>query len=375
MADSVRGYPDIDFVETDTATVANDMVKSFELYAGRTLYPGDPVRLLILWFADIIVRERVNIDFSAKQNIPRYSEGEYLDSLAELFNEIERLEPERAKTTLRFTLSAARPTATAVAEGTRVTTDGQIIFETVESLTIPAGDLSGEVAAACQVAGEIGNGLLPGQINQLIDVFPYFGAVTNTTESEGGADEETDAAFYQRFRESWKRLSTAGSLGAYEYYAKSASALIADVKATSPTPGVADVRVLLQNGELPGDEIIQAVTEKLTPDDVRPFTDFVQVGAPDVVSYDIDFTYYTQAGGASGADAIAAAVDEAVDTFKRWQSEKMGRDINPSELHFLVKQAGAKRVEIRKPEFQVVEETAVAIHDNVTIVDGGVEDE
>lgn len=81
----VRKYPDIEFVDTDTDTLINSLIRSYELFTGRTLYPADPVRLFILWIADIIIQERINIDFSAKQNIPRYAEGEYLDSLAELF--------------------------------------------------------------------------------------------------------------------------------------------------------------------------------------------------------------------------------------------------------------------------------------------------
>lgn len=85
MTATNRSYPDISFVETDTEAIVNALIQSYEKFTGRTLYPADPARLFILWVADIIVQERVNIDFSAKQNIPRYAEGEYLDSLAELF--------------------------------------------------------------------------------------------------------------------------------------------------------------------------------------------------------------------------------------------------------------------------------------------------
>lgn len=116
----------------------------------------------------------------------------------------------------------------------------------------------------------------------------------NTTESAGGADEESDAAFYERMRESVETFSTAGPLGAYEYYAKSASALITDVKATSPEPGKVDVRVLLASGELPGEEILKEVSAILSADSVRPLTDHVTVQAPEVTPYNIDVTYYTQ---------------------------------------------------------------------------------
>lgn len=375
MTNNVRSYPDIDFVDTDTKTLVNALIQSYEMFTGRTLYPADPTRLFILWIADIIVQERVNIDFSAKQNLPRYAEGEYLDSLAEIFKDTYRLEPEKAKTTLRFTLSVALEVSTIIPAGTRATVDGEIAFATLESLTIPAGSTSGDIAAECLIAGEIGNGFVPGQINQLIDIFPYFGSVQNITQTAGGADQETDTAFYERMRESVETFSTAGPLGAYEYYAKSASALIVDVKATSPTPGAVDVRVLLQGGELPGEEILQEVTEILTADKVRPLTDNVTVSAPETVSYNIDLTYYTQSGGALSTEAVAENVQTAVTTYKKWQAEKMGRDINPSYLISLLMQAGVKRVEIRSPVFATVSENAVAKIGTTAVVDGGVEGE
>ena len=291
MTTKSRTYPDISYVETDTETIVNTLIQGYEKIAGRTLYPADPARLFILWVADIIVQERVNIDFSAKQNIPRYAEGEYLDSLAELFKGAERLEPEKARTTLQYTLSIPLEVATTIPAGTRATPDGEIVFATLEDLTIPAGQRTGNVEAECQTEGESGNGFVPGQINQPIDVFPYYESVENITESAGGADRESDAAFYERMRESVETYSTAGPLGGYEYFAKSASALIADVKATSPKPGEVDVRVLLTGGELPGEEILKEVLDILNADTVRPLTDHVTVAAPQAVP--VSYTHLT----------------------------------------------------------------------------------
>ena len=375
MTTKVREYPDIHFVDTDTNTVVNALIQSYEAFTGRTLYPADPARLFILWVADIIIQERVNIDFSARQNVPRYAEGEYLDSLAELFKDAYRLEPEKAKTTLRFTLSIPLEVATIVPVGTRVTVDGEIIFQTTQALTIPAGDLFGDVEAECQTDGEIGNGFVPGQITQLIDIFPYFGSVENVSESDGGADEESDAAFYERMRESVETFSTAGPLGAYEYYAKSASALIVDVKATSPEPGEVDVRVLLSGGQLPGEEILKEVLDILNADKVRPLTDHVTVASPETVPYDIDFTYWTQEGGAVSDDKVAENIAAAVRTFKEWQGAKMGRDVNPSYLISLLMQAGAKRVKVRSPVDTVVPDNAVAVIGETAVVNGGAENE
>ena len=372
---TIREYPDISFVDTDTDTVANAMIKSYEEKTGRTLYPADPARIMILWAANIIVQERVNIDFSAKQNVPRYATGDYLDSLAELFRDTERLEPEKARTTLRFTLSVVLEVATIIPAGTRVTVGGDIVFQTMKDLTILAGSISGDVEAECLTAGEIGNGFVPGQLNTLIDIFPYYQSVENITETAGGADRESDAAFYDRLRESMETFSTAGPVYGYEYFAKSASALISDVKATSPTPGVVDVRILLQGGETPGEEIIQRVQETLSADNVRPLGDYVTVSAPDIIEFNIDFTYHEQAGSAFSSETVAENVQKAVADYKAWQSAKMGRDVNPSQLSYLLMQTGIKRVEIREPQFTAVSETAVARAAEETIVNGGAEDE
>lgn len=71
MTESNRNYPNISFVDTDTETLVNSLIKSYGMFTGRTLYPADPTRLFILWIADIIIQERVIIDESAKQNVPR----------------------------------------------------------------------------------------------------------------------------------------------------------------------------------------------------------------------------------------------------------------------------------------------------------------
>lgn len=373
MTEQMKSYPDIDFVDTDTARLTNSLIKSYQMFTGRTLYPADPVRLFLLWLSDIIIQERVNLDFSAKQNLPRYAKGEYLDSLAELFRDAHRLDAEKAKTTLRFTLSVPQESTVTVPAGTRAAVDSDIIFSTLQKLEILAGDIYGDVAAECTSAGEIGNGFLPGQINQPIDIFPYFESVQNITESAGGADIESDGAFYERMRESMETYSTAGPMGGYEYYAKSASALIADVKATSPTPGEVDVRVLLQGGELPGTEILQEVSAILNAENVRPLTDHVTVLAPQSVEYAIDFTYYTEEHTALSTQTIAENVSDSVKRFQAWQAEKMGRDINPSYLISLLMQTGIKRVEVRSPVFTAVPENSVAKASGTTIVNGGTE--
>ena len=375
MTETNRGYPEISFVNTDTDTLVNALVKSYEKFTGRTLYPADPVQKFILWIADIIIQERILIDESAKQNVPRYAQGVYLDSLAEIFKDAYRLQPQAAATTFRFYLSTALPYQHLIPIGTRIAVDGNIVFETTETLYIDAGKQSGDVPAICQQVGEIGNGFVPGQITQLVDVFPYYDRVENITVSAGGAERETDSAFYERMRESMESFSTAGPSGAYIYHAKTASPLVADVAALSPTPGVADIRVLLRDGELPTEEVLQEVQAQLSADKVRPLCDFVQVSAPDTVPLNIDATYYIPKPSQNSAAVITADVEKAVQDYIRWQTEKMGRDINPSVLVSYVMKTGIKRVEVRQPEYTVVPESEVAALNQCNVSSGGIEDE
>lgn len=370
-----RSYPDISFVNTDTDSLVNKLITAYEKIAGRKLYPADPTRNFILWIADILIQERILIDEAAKQNVPRYAEGVYLDSLAEIFKDTYRLQPKPATVTFRFYLSTELPYKYLIPVGTRVAVDGSIVFETTESLYIEAGARSGDVEAVCQTVGEIGNGFVPGQITQLVDVFPYYESVENVTTSDGGAETETDDAFYDRLRESMESFSTAGPSGSYIYHAKTASQLVADVAALSPTPGVADIRVLLREGKLPTEEVLREVAEQLSAEKVRPLCDFVQVHAPETVPFSVDVTYYIPKPSQNSAAVITADVDKAVQEYIAWQTEKMGRDINPSELVACMMKTGIKRVEVRQPQYTVIQESEVAVLNQCVVLSGGFEDE
>ena len=374
--DNERNFPEISFVNTDTETLVTSLIQSYEMFTGRTLYPADPTRLFILWIADIIIQERVIINESAKQNVPRYAEGEYLDSLAEIFKDTYRLEAEAAKTTFRFHLSKALTAPQIVPQGTRVTVDGKIVFETTVDLYIKAGALFGDVLATCQTVGTVGNGFVPGQITQIIDVYPYYEKVENITTSGGGAEEETDEAFYQRMRESMESFSTAGPAGAYVYHAKTASAQVADVSATSPERGVVDVRVLLKDGELPSEEVLNKVEAALSADKTRPLADYVTVSAPQIVPFRIELTYYIPKPSANSGVVIRAEVEAAIAEFIKWQTQKMGRDINPSYLISLLMKTGIKRVDLVSPAHVVVDNSEVAVLEEPAVInDGGFEDE
>ena len=378
-----RTYPDIQFLETDTETIENSMIALYELMmqqAGREdykMYPASPERVFIAWCASIVVQQRVLIDETAKKNVPRYAQGEYLDSLAELFKDIERLPATPAVAMFRCYISEAQQQSVIIPKGTRITFDGTITFATMDELEIPAGSTYGDVQGECQTAGVVGNNLAAGQIKEIVDVYDYYLKVENTSKSTGGADRESDDDYYYRMRESMESFSTAGPIGGYVYFAKSVSSAISDITATTPEPGVVDVRILLQDGEQPTEAFLKEVEEALNADDVRPLTDTVTVSQPDEDPFEVDITFYIERNTQASSSIIEKAARAAVEKYISWQTSKMGRDINPSFLVQEVMNAGAKRVEVRKPAYKVVPETHVARinRDTLKILNGGTEDE
>lgn len=368
-------YNDIVFVDTDSDKVLSELIGRYEEITGRTLYPADPVRLFINWAAAVIIQQRVNINEAARQNVPRYAQGEYLDSLSELFFNLQRKQGAAASVELRFEISAAQSENVVIEAGTRVKANDDIMFETDKAVTIAEGSTYAEVSAtACEV-GSSYNGFAAGQINKIVDPYPYCSRVSNTTVSGGGVDIEDDESFYKRMRESLEGYSTAGAIGGYKYYAESADARIADVSVTSPSSGNVLVKVLLKGGELPGSDVLNRVLAAVNADEVRPLTDKVTVAAADTHSYNINLTYYIASPNAESSAVIRAAVDEAVNNYVSWQSEKMGRDINPSYLISLVVGAGAKRVEVTEPLYTKMTAGTVALLEESSINYGGTEDE
>jgi len=370
----LSSLPDINFVNADAATVQAAIIAEYESVTERTLAKGDPVRLFLSTISYIIVLLLNNINETGKQNLLAYAKGGNLDHIGALVG-CGRLAAAAAVTTIKVTLSAAQVNATIIPAGTRFTAGDGIFFALDSDMIIAAGSTEESGAATCTVTGTVGNDYPIGTISTLVDPVPYVSAVANTTVSEGGADVQNDESFREAIQLTPESFSTAGPTGAYEYHTKQASALISDVSVLSPNPGEVVVRPLLEGGVIPQSELLNLVAAHLNTRTIRPLTDEVSVVAPTAITYDVDITYYIDSENATMAGQIQAAVTAAVDEYIAWQKEKLGRDINPSELIRLVMEAGAKRVVVTDPTYTTLDKTEVAIADNVTVTLGGLEDE
>ena len=375
--------PDIDFVDVDRDTVQQAVFDAYTNITGRTLAQGDPIRLYNLYITEVIIRLLNKLNDTGKQNLLKYANGGKLDNLAALVRTT-RLQSSAATTTLMVTLSAARANETIIPAGTRVASGDNKYFATDEDLIITVGSLTGTVGATCTDTGITGNGYMPGEISLIVDPVAYVASISNTTQSEGGSETETDDAFRARIFEAPESFSTAGPAGAYRYHVMSMNSGIIDVGLSSPQPGTVEIAPLMSGGTLPGEELINEVQEALMKRDVRPLTDYVQVVPPEQITYDVDVTYYIYAE--ADMTTVQAKVNEAVNKFVLWQNSVLGRDVNPSELHQAIKEIqGVKRVIIHQPGFLTVyrgndaegnyHPSQVAIASSISVTMGGAEDE
>lgn len=370
------------FVTTDTEKLVALLVSMYEKITAISIHPSSPERLFIQWITNVIIQERVLSNYIGNQNIPSRAEGENLDALAELYRANRRPEAKAAICTERFSISSPQTTAILIPCGTRVTgTGGGLVWETVEDAYVPIGETYVDVPLQCQTVGTIGNGYAIGQLNRVVDIYLYYSKCENITASDGGADMASDEEFYELMRASMDGYSCAGARGSYIYFAKQVSTEIADVIANSPTPGVIKLYVLMKGGELATEEVKAKVLAACNADEVRPLTDQVFVEDAETVSYDVEFTYYTQKDSSKSTVEIQAAVEAVVDQYNSWQCAKLGRDINPSYLHGLLMQTGIKRVVPAAPAFTVLRDGGngtvpqVAKLGTIMITNGGYEDE
>lgn len=379
---AIKSLPDISFIDNkDIDQVRQEMVADYESFISEatgqtvTLERSSVHRMELYAAAAQIYQAMQYIDRQGKQSILKYSYSDFLDNLA-IFKGVTRNPATPATTTLRFTLSAERDTATGIPQGTRVSTAGAIYFATDVYAEIPAGSTTVDVPATCTVAGTDGNGFAAGELATIVDPIPYVASVTNTTATEGGAEIESDDDLAERVFLAPGAYSTAGPEDGYLYHAKAYSAAIGDVVATSnQAAGTVDIVFIMADGSTPGEEMIEGLEGYLQGKTIRPMTDLVRVAAPQEVTYTINLTYYINRSDSTKAVTIQAAVAQAVADYQTWQ-RAIGRDINPSQLVRMVMDAGAKRVTVTAPTYTAVDATKVsALQGDAVISYGGLEDD
>lgn len=381
MLESIDNLPDISFIDNLTlvdvqALLLNAFYDNYKAITGKkiTLARADPYRVMMLSAAQVIYQGLQQIDKAGKMNFLKYAYGDYLKNLAAL-KRVTAHEPEKAQVQVRWKLAEPREAATPIPAGSRVTADYAVYFETIDYAEIAPGETEIILMMYCTEPGEEGNNYMPGELSVLVDPVAFIDSVANIETTAKGTGEESDQSIAERTYLAPSSFSTAGPDDAYIYHAKSYSQEVGDVLPTSPTPGVVDIRFILKDGGIPSETMIAGMEEYLQQRSKRPLTDKVEVAAPDVVTYSVDFTYFINASDMSSATQIQSQVQQAVQEYELWQCTGIGRDVNPDELMAYLKKAGIKRADIRQPVFKVLENTEVAKVTSTNIIYGGIEND
>ena len=372
--------PELSFIESMTLQETEEQLR--ELYTkyyreatGKEPEIGeaDPLNLLMKAFCAMEYQTMQYADAKGRMEMLKTSTGDALDALAALVG-LTRKEANRATATVRFTLSEAQSGATAIPTGTRVKSEDGKYFNTVEYGEIAAGETYTDVVVQAEEAGAESSGIAAGEIDTLVDPIPYVASVESIEASTGGLDIEDDDGLTERVWLAPSKYSCAGPRDAYAYYVKEWRTDVDDVQIVSPEPCVVHVYVVLDGGVLPTETEREELAAYLNGDTIRPLTDIVSCPAAEEVPYDISLTYWIASNDQKSAGTIQAQVEAAVDAYESWQ-RKMGRDINPTELVYRVRAAGAKRVKLAAPADIVIEKTQLPKRNTRTVTYGGLEDD
>ncbi|HGU6577687.1 TPA: baseplate J/gp47 family protein [Klebsiella pneumoniae] len=169
-------------------------------------------------------------------------------------------------------------------------------------------------------------------------------AATDTTD----AATESDEALRLRAQAAFEGMSVAGPSAAYEYFARSASGKVADVKASSPAPAEVVIAVLSTEGDgTASPELLADVAEAVNDEEVRPLGDRVTVRSAEIVDYEINATLYLYPGPES--EPIINAADASLQKFLKQNNKKISRDVARSAISAALHVQGVQRVVINSP--------------------------
>lgn len=158
---------------------------------------------------------------------------------------------------------------------------------------------------------------------------------------------ETDDQLRRRAQMSFEGLTTAGSRGSYIFHALGTDAEVLDAMPITPTPGTVRVVVLSRDGDgAASPELQTKVSTALSPDDVRPQNDTVEVVSAEVVRYAIKAQLRLYPG-----PAAASALERAAESLAAYLAavRRLGYDVAESGIKGALHVQGVQKVILESP--------------------------
>ena len=350
----------ISFISLDPDAVVASLVAKYETLTGRLLQPAQVERIVFNAIGYRIALVEQAINETANKCFAAFANGQALEEIGRPLG-VTRLPAATATCILRFTLNDGHG-AISIPSGIRIqSTDGQVVFKTIETKNVEAGDNLVDIKAECTAEGNIGNGYAEGDISVVLDPQPYLLSAENIDITANGGDAETDDELRQRIYLAPASFSVAGPKGAYKFFAKSAHPNIVDVAVTighelltpfAVIPGQVDIFPLMEDGSAPDTEIIDAINAICNDEKVRPLTDTVIVKAPVKTDYTISvqLILLTDAVQQDVVDKVTANLEAYRDARKH----KLGVDVVLTQIIGACQVDGVYKVTIVSPGADIV---------------------
>ena len=327
---------ELHYVTYDPDEIWKDMMLAYVEAGGDIIYPGDEKDMLLRSVLAVVTQVFAGVDNGLRMQTLRYAVGDYLDVLGENRN-CERIQAQAATATVTITTNPTGEADT-LAAGTAMTADGEMFYKLVEDLPLTGYAQTLTASIIADRAGSAGNGLLTGAQMQMQSTHPAINSIIVATDATGGQEREEDEAYRERIREYGLASVSTGPARQYEAAAKAVSSVILDANAVKLAAGSVGVYLILST-DTGAAALIQAVTDALNAEDVRPLTDTVSVYQATDVPYTLNVEYQCD-----NSSAVTQAITDAVADYQEWQDNTIGLAFNPDRLMAALYQAGATRV-------------------------------
>lgn len=156
---------------------------------------------------------------------------------------------------------------------------------------------------------------------------------------------ESDDAFRRRIQLEPERAS-AGSEGAYMFWALSADGDVRDISVVTATAGVVTVYVQSHSELVASDILKEKVRQAVDNPNRKPFTDQVRIASGQPFGFDVQAELTLYPG--PDKDVVMAAARAELDKYLE-KVRYLGYDVTISGLHHALHQAGVQRVKLLAP--------------------------
>ena len=183
---------------------------------------------------------------------------------------------------------------------------------------------------------------------------------------------ETDNRLRERVLLAFDKYSTAGSIDSYKLACLSASSYVKDVAVQSLTAGEVTITILSaeENG-LASNELLQAVSDKVTADKVRPLTDLVIVNSAEIIEYNINATLFFYSGPTS--ELVKQTAVERLNEYVK-NTHKLGHNIHVSAIHGALQVEGVQRVDLHGFSDLIIDGHQAAFCTGISVNNGGTDE-